>query len=312
MIDRLLHNNTAAKIISILLAFVLWFYITGDTRNAVSSESTRPFDRLPITVYNLPDFHVITEMEREVDIVLQGSAEDLADITLDNLDIYVDLSGFREGQHTVRVRSSVPPDIKIQKLSPSSITVVIEEVVTSQMEVIPVLKGEPGEGLIAGEVTVEPQNVLVKGTRNVLSQVNEVVVMIDVDGAVSEIKGAFPVTALDAQGREVDGVEIEPEEVEVYVDVQLPEAEFFIEVVWEGELPEGLEVKEVSVEPKIVTLSGLRENLEMLETVKTFPVNLTDREESFSYEVDLEVPQGTSLKKDSKILVNVVIGTADE
>ena len=312
MIDRLLHNNTAAKIISILLAFVLWFFITGDTRNAVSSESTRTFDRLPITVYNLPDFHVITEMEREVDIVLQGRSEDLADITPDNLDIYVDLSGFREGQHTVRVRSSVPPDIKIQKLSPSSITVVIEEVVTSQMEVIPVLKGEPGEGLITGDVTVEPQNVLVKGTRNVLFQVNEVVVMIDVDGAVSEIKGDFPVTALDAQGREVDGVEIEPEEVEVYVDVQLPEAEFSIEVVWEGELPEGLEVKEVSVEPKTVTLSGLRENLEMLETVKTLPVNLTDREESFSYEVYLEVPQGTSLKKESKILVNVVIGTADE
>lgn len=312
MIDRLLQNSTAVKIISIFLAFVLWFYIAGDTRNAVTSEPSRTFERLPIAVYNLADFHIISEMEKEVDIILQGRSEDLAAITQDNLDIYVDLSGLREGEHVVRVRSSVPPDVKIQKISPSTVTVVIEEVITSQMEVMPVMMGEPGEGLITGEVTVEPQYVLLEGTRSILSQVNEVLVMIDVEGADSEFRRAYPVTAIDTQGREVKGLVMDPEVVEVYVDVHEPEAEFSIEVVWEGELPEGLEVKEVAVKPKTVFLTGLQEVLDILETVKTFPINLTDQEESFTYEVDLDVPQGTSLKNDSKILVNVVIGTAEE
>ncbi len=312
MIDRLLQNNTAAKIISIFLAFILWFYITGDTRDPGPMESSRTFDRLPIAVYNLADFHAITEMEREVDIVLRGTSEDLANITPDNLDIYVDLSGLGEGEHTVRVRTSIPPDVKIQNISPSSITVVIEEIVTSQLDVIPVLMGEPGEGFITGEVTVEPQYVMVKGTRNVLSQINEVVVMIDVEGAVEPVRQSLPVTALDAQGREIDEAEIEPEEVEVNVDILLPEAEFPIEVVWEGELPENFEIKEVSKEPNRVTLSGLGEILDSIEAVETLPIDLTGREESFTYEVELELPEGTSIKNDSKIVVNVVIGTVEE
>lgn len=312
MIDRLLQNNTAAKIISIFLAFILWFYITGDTRNAVPLESSRTFDRLPIAVYNLADFHVITEMEREVDIVLRGASEDLANITPENLDIYVDLSGLGEGEHTVRVRTSIPPDVRIQDISPSSINVVIEEIVTSQLEVIPVLMGEPGEGFITGDITVEPQYVMVEGTRNVLSQINEVVVMIDLEEAVEPIRDSFPVTALDAQGREIEEVETEPEAVEVSVDILLPEAEFPIEVVWEGELPEGFEIVEVSVQPRRLTLSGLREILDAIEAVKTLPIDLTDREESFTYEVEPELPEGTSIKNDSKIVVNVVIGTVEE
>ncbi len=312
MIDRLLQNNTAAKILAIFLAIMIWLYVTGGSRDAASLESSRPFARVPVVVHNLAEYHVITDMEWEVDLIVRGSSEALAEIAPDELEIFVDLSGLREGEHVVQVKSIAPPDLRLQKITPSRITVVIEEIITSQMEVIPVLIGEPLEGFLAGEVTVEPQNVLIKGSRSQHSLVDEILVIISVDGNNSDINKRYPLKVVDGQGREVEGLEIQPAEVDVYVNVHLPEAQFPIEVVFEGELPDGLEIIEVTVQPQNVFLIGPKAILEDIGTVKSLPVSLKDREVSFTYEGELEVPPGTSLKTDGNILVNVVIGTADE
>ncbi len=312
MIDRLLQNNTAVKILAVFLAVILWVYITGDTRNVSSFDSTRTFVRMPVSCYQLSEFLEVVEMLNEVDVTVRGRPEALAALTPDDLELFVDLRGLRKGEHVLPIKGRVSSEVKIDKIFPAKITVVIDEVITRQIEVKPVINGEPAAGLITSDVIIEPLHVVVKGTSGKLSQVEEVWVIIDVEGAEEGIKKTVPAAAVNSEGQEVTGLELMPEEVEVYVHIRYPEKEIPVQVIMSGELPEGFEIMEIQVQTETVILTGLQGLLDEVEVIKTLPVDLSERQETFSTEVEFEVPEGTSLKNGAKVIITVVIEPVEE
>ena len=313
MIDRLLQNNHAVKILSIFLAFVIWLYIAGDTRTFSEFESsTRHCIKIPVEYHNLSEYLEVVEMTEEVDITVRGQSEDLAQLMPDDLEIYVDLRELREGEHKLAVRGEAPSGIKIEKIFPSEVKVEIDEVITRQMEIKPIISGEPADGMVVDDIQLEPSNVIVKGTSNNLFKVEEVWAVIDVEGETGDITKTVTFKTVDRVGREVTGLELTPEEVEVSVNIDYAKKEVPVEASLKGDLPKGLTIKEVKAQPETVVLSGLKERLKEIEVIETLEIDLKGREKTFTKEIELDIPEGTSLETDTSISVMVLIGSIDE
>ena len=313
MIDRLLQNNTAVKILSIILAFILWLYIAGDTTGAPGFDLTRDFIRgVTVETYNLAGNLEIADMVEEVDVAVQGPSERLVGLTPDDLEIYLDLGGLRGGEHQVKVRGNAPYGVEIENIYPSQIQVTIDEIITRQMEVTPQLEGEPAEGYVISYVQVEPESILLEGASRILVNVEELWAVVNISELEEDSDLTVPLKPVDDTGEEITGIEITPSEVEVFVKVDYLEKEVPVEVNIEGELPEGLEIKSIEVEPERVVLLGDEELLDEVNKVKTAVLELSDKEETFSQEIELEVPQGTSLEIEPRASVMVVIGPVEE
>ncbi len=312
MIDRLLQNNTFVKILSVFLAFVIWLFITGDTRTFSEYDSTRPFIKIPVEYHHLAEYLEVVEMTEKVDVTVRGQFEDLDRLMPDDLEIYIDLRDLREGEHLVAVQGEVPPEIKIENISPDKVKVVIDEVITQQMEAKPVISGKPAEGMIVEDVQLEPPNVIVKGTSSNIFKVEEVWAVVDVEEEEGDINRTVPLKAVDRMGGEVTDLELTPEEVEVFVNIDYARKEVPVEVSLKGDLPEGFTIKEVEVQPESVLLSGSKERLEEIEVIETREVELSGREGTFAEEIELHVPEGTSLEWDKRVSVVVLIESIDE
>jgi|GEM_PF-2214530 len=313
MIDRLLQNNTAVKILSIILAFILWLYIAGDTTGAPGFDLTRDFIRgVTVETYNLAGNLEIADMVEEVDVAVQGPSERLVGLTPDDLEIYVDLGELRGGEHQVKVRGNAPYGVEIENIYPSQIQVIIDEIITRQMEVTPQLEGEPVEGYVISDVQVEPESILLEGASRILVNVEELWAVVNISELEEDSNLTVPLKPVDDTGEEITGLEITPSEVDVFVKVDYFKKEVPVEVNIEGELPEGLEIKSIEAEPERVVLLGDEELLEEVNKVKTAVLDLSDKEETFFQEIELEVPQGTSLEIEPRASVMVVIGPVEE
>ncbi|RQD76987.1 MAG: hypothetical protein D5R97_03325 [Candidatus Syntrophonatronum acetioxidans] len=238
--------------------------------------------------------------------------EKLVDLTPDDLEVYVDLRGLRGGEHQLTVKGSAPQGVIIDSIYPSQVQVIIDEVITRQMEVTPRLEGEPAEGYVISDVQVEPDSILLEGASRKLVNVEELLAVANVSGIEEDLSITVSLKPVDAHGEEITGLEITPEEVALNVRVYLPEKEVPVEVNMEGELPEGLEIKNIEIDPERVVLSGKEEVLEEIHKVKTVILDLSGEGETFSREIELEVPQGTSLDIEPRVSLMVVIGPVEE
>lgn len=307
MIDSLLQNNTAVKIFSVFIAFIVWLYISGDSGNMAELGGSRTFIRVPVTCENLEDYMKIVETTGEVDVNVRGEPEDLADLTPDELNLYVDLGGLREGAHLLTVKGEPPAGVRIHNISPNKINVVIGEIITRQMEVKAILNGDLDPDYIITGVQLEPSTVIVQGTRAVLSLLEELWGIIDVDGVDTSLRKSIQVMAVNRGGEKLEGLEINPGEVDARVEVNYPEREVAVEVVFSGELPPGFEAGEVALNPDLVTLVGPGRTLEEIDKLQSVPVDLTGREESFYTSLEIQLPQGTSLRGISRPTARVEI-----
>lgn len=312
MIDRLLQNNTAVKIISIVLAFILWLYIAGDTTGAPGFETTRPFIRVPVKIYNIADYLEIVDMVDEVDVTVRGPSEKLVGLTPDDLEMYLDLAGLGAGDHQLRVKGSAPQGVQIDSIYPSQVQVVIDEIITRQMEISPRLEGEPAEGYVISEVIIDPDNVILEGGSRKLVYVEEVWAVVDISQVEEDFSKTVELLPVDGKGERLEGLEISPENVEVFIGVHYPEKEVPVEVNFEGELPQGLEIEGIEIDPERVFLHGKEELLEEIQGIKTLPLDLSEREGTFSREIELEVPQGVSVEGDPRVTVMVMIRSVEE
>ncbi|WP_155319503.1 CdaR family protein [Desulfosarcina alkanivorans] len=89
----------------------------------------------------------------------------------------LDLSGMREGTHTIRVHQAdveLPKGVALQKLLTPSLTVRLETVSLKTVGVVAVLEGNPATGFAVAAVTLKPDHIVLKGTAAMLAGIDTV------------------------------------------------------------------------------------------------------------------------------------------
>jgi YbbR domain-containing protein len=174
MSDRLaslLTQNIGTKVISVVIALVLWIVVLGSRNVEMTKE-------VPVEVITPADIVPSNEIPEKIAFRLAGPKAFLRAI-LDRREdpIRVNLSGAKPGLVTYRFFSDnirVPIGVKVLSINPTAVLIKLEHLKRKDVPVRVELRGIPPEGYRLGKTEVKPTVVTIKGAETRVDGITEV------------------------------------------------------------------------------------------------------------------------------------------
>jgi len=185
-----LGKNLPLKVLSIVLAVFLWFFITRGQGGEIMEISLG----VPVELHNLPpEMEVMRGPVERVDVRMSGPRRVVSKVSQMGLYVPLDLNGAAEGETTFELFSSdikVPERVTVTRVSPSSVTVLLERTVKKSVGIVVPVEGTPMKGFKAQDPVVTPESMEIRGPRSLLAGVKNLkTAPVSVEGANEDIKG---------------------------------------------------------------------------------------------------------------------------
>ena len=168
---KLLTENWTLKIISLILALLLWMFIMGERRLEVGY-------RVPLELQNIPkSLMIANEVPSMVDVRVSGPRTLQMKVSPNDISIIVDLSDLKPGLTTFKrleERLNLPSGLQVTRLSPSFIDLKLERIKQKLVPVKIALTGEPMTGFKVASVKAVPNEVMIEGAETELKSVSKV------------------------------------------------------------------------------------------------------------------------------------------
>lgn len=158
----LILENLGIKIASLIFAIILWFFVMSRGKTEVSFEAPLEFRNIP------QNLELVGEPNKSVDVWVQGQESSLRGLKGDEVKAIIDLSGAKEGESNYYISPEeikVPFNLKVVRISPSSLKIHLDRVITKTVEVKPTIIGKPAPGFRLKKVEINPTYVRVEGAR---------------------------------------------------------------------------------------------------------------------------------------------------
>jgi YbbR domain-containing protein len=177
------------------------------------------------------------------------------------------------------------------------------------------VRGTPPTGYQAQTPVVDPFEVTLVGPESLVDRVQEVRVSLDISGTSDTITRAMTPTAVDADGRVVSGVTINPATVTVTQPITLLGGFRYVIVraVSIGQVANGYRLTNIFVSPVGVVAFSADPQLvnDLPGYIETEPLDLSGADNDFEALISLALPDGVSVVGDSKVLVQVSIAAIE-
>jgi YbbR domain-containing protein len=315
-IARFIAGNLGWILASLALALVIWLAARMET-NPVEQDEIANVDvsvRLPegYILGSPPEPDSVTAVVRaersEWDLLLPSDILVTADLR-DEVD--------RPGEYRAVLEAEVvaPLHGQVVALRPSSIVFQVDERAEERLPIQVVVSREPPLGYTyPRNLTCEQTEVLVSGSQARVDEVARVEARLNLSDDRNPITKTVNLTAVRENGQSVrTDIELTPASVECTIDIQVREGVTPVEVLPDrggtnpprGYIFEGY----ADIEPATVGVTGDQDAiLGMNQVVKTAPIDLSERTETFTTELPLVLPEGVSLVTENQLVrVTVLI-----
>jgi YbbR domain-containing protein len=215
--DKFLRSNNFARFLALFLAIILWLFVTGD-KITRTTPSLKVWQDVPLRVENLNQDYVVTEIPEAVDITLEGLPDAFAELPIQEIDAFVDLSGKEPGNHLVRVQGRPPRGLSLVLIEPEQVRIVIEAYFSEDFPVEIEFLGEPATGWELDTYSVLPEVVLVGAPESIFEQINQVKLLIDLTDMLLVESTELEPIAYDEEGNLVRGIAVDPSLVTVRLE----------------------------------------------------------------------------------------------
>lgn len=303
----LLQKDLTVKILSTLLAIILWFQVTNDEM----SGQRRVFEGVPVEVQNLDPSLAISEGEGAptVRLTVQGGQSALNRLASKDILAAVSLRGASAGTSQYRVEISLPKGLSLVEVTPPFVTLRLEPKTSREVSVRVQASGEPGEDFQNGTPLLSQHKVTVEGAKSKVESVSYVFGWADIKGAVQDVRRTVDLIPIGPQGKEVGGLDIRPGTIEVKVPIMVlpPGKTIPVNPRVVGLPALGYKVKSVAVEPIQVKVRGPTDRVAAVKGVETAVIDLKGSAVSLRQEVDLIPPSGAFLLQPAKAVVSIEI-----
>jgi YbbR domain-containing protein len=180
-------------------------------------------------------------------------------------------------------------------------------------------KGSPADGFAVKDTTVTPNVVTVEGPASIVKTIDHVSAVADVDGISEDVTEKVVPILYDSDNNEINTTRLTLSTTTVNVSVTMESVKTVpIEVSdpTSGQLPSGVTIDSITVDPDEASLVGDAENLNQISKIE-IPFSVLDvssNDESFSTTIDITsyLPEGVSLSDDTKSKVTVKVNYKTE
>jgi YbbR domain-containing protein len=302
-IDNLFSSRAFLKVFSLVLAFFLWFYVTGDSNTDV----VRSY-RLALQLRNVPSGVTIQLPSREVEVQVAANRF-LASNIIPEKDIvcYVDLQGLEPGRHTLPVKISLSTGLQLITVNPSTVDLRLEKSAERAIPVTPELPQLP-DGYALRSVIVSPSQVIVRGTESDVKRITGAVVVPSLADLLANEKISLKVM-LEPQSQEWSSVTVIPDRVDFQAEVDIvkikKEVPIFVPI--EGEPHPDYIVTSILTTPGNVILEGSKVTLNGISSITTKSLNISGIKEDMEAQLPISVPKGINVLGDKSVTVKVTL-----
>jgi YbbR domain-containing protein len=168
-------KNLGLKITSLLLAFVVWFIVSGTRREQVRQRTVTA----SLSLVGLPaDLVITTDVRSSVAVRVRGRISDLRSLVSQSLEASADLSQITKGGDvavTLRPQNiNVPEGIEVVDIVPNKVRFTIEKLGERWVSIRPFLVGDPPTGYLVGQAVAYPDRARIEGPLSQISKRTEV------------------------------------------------------------------------------------------------------------------------------------------
>jgi YbbR domain-containing protein len=300
-------HNWPLKLAAVVLATLLYgvFVITQDSRqipvNVRIEADNQPRDL--VLVSNLGDIRGIRYL----------APEDVGEVNEQDFKATVDLSSVTPRTGSVVLGVTVRPiDSRIRVISwePRQISVTIDrKIARANIPVEVVRDGTVPTGLDVRQPQLDDQAVEVSGASADVDQVDHVEAHVQIEPTGLDIDRQVDLIPVDAQGATLQQVDVEPSSTRVRIAVIENGQTRSVKVAptITGEPAPGFEIKDVHVDPVVVTIEGDGEQLASITSAETAAISLAGATEDITRIVDLALPTGVLPVGSGQVRVSVTL-----
>lgn len=296
----MLKNKSVVKMISVVLAIVLWAYVIGEVNPTVK----KTVSDIPVELTNtetLADRDLALQGDEEyfATVVVEGARSELNELRVADIHITADMYGYGLGENHVSLDVTLPDGISLEELKTPEITVTLERLEEKSLPVTVDFAGEPGENLEPSYSYTVPAEVEVRGAESVIAKVAEVRVQLDVNDLSEtwEIYSEVP-TAWSKDGKLIKNVTISAQSVEVEA-VMFHTKQVPLELKVTGTPDDKYGDADISI-PKEVVVKGSAYTLERVTSISADSIDISDVKKNCTVKVVPHLPGGVELAEESK------------
>ena len=169
---RFITKNPTIKVISLILAIILWVFVKSKSGGEVGLV-------VPLEFYRVPANLIVTHVTDEaINVRITGSVLQLQRLPTREMRARIDLSRARPGTNSFDIlpdNFNISKTLDITQINPSSVKVELDHVIEKMIHVKPVVQGKPARGYRVSKITVDPPYINMEGARGQLTGLKEVV-----------------------------------------------------------------------------------------------------------------------------------------
>ena len=162
IIRNLIVRNWGLKLLSLLLAFILWLSLIPEEKTFSEKTLTIPLETL-----NTPaDMELVEKPDPTVDVTIRAANRMINQISAANVFAKLNLSAatvFQQEYPLNETMISIPPGAEVVRISPTKVRLKLERTKEVMLDIAPTVIGQAKEGYGVSKIEVVPPRVLVKG-----------------------------------------------------------------------------------------------------------------------------------------------------
>jgi YbbR domain-containing protein len=290
--------------LSFLAALALWGFVT-----VTQNPEDRKIYEIPIDVKNMPVDAVIIDANGQIQqtlgtiqVEVWAAKNTLSKLRDGDIEAVVDLTNATAALQKVPiVVTSARNDIGYMtfKYSVQSLDVRVDMLKTITVPVVINSQqfSSPGIGVevLAPTIPLAQQTVSVYGPQTLIKRIKEARVNVDINGSVTaSYTNSLPVALIDSADKPINGLTITPDKVDVSIEIKqkIGAKEVVVLPRVTGFVAAGFRLREVRVNPLLVSITGSSQILEKTNSVQTLPIDINNLTKSVSRTVEIDFPEG--------------------
>ena len=307
-------ENLGTFALALLLAVVVWAV-------AVNEENPNEEKLFPTTVkvgpVNLPENLILVEQSiTQTAVTIRAPRTVWDTLVAGQIHVTADLAGLPPGEHVIALRAQLDVPIgQMTKLNPATIRVTLENRATRELPVSVEQVGEPARGYEAGHFDLSTLTAVVSGPASAVDRVSKLTATISLEGLKTDLQKDVALGLVDASGKPVAGVSLEPASVQVKVPITQKQGfrDVAVTIDRTGQVAAGYRITNITVAPPVITVSSSDpQRVEALPGfVKTQTLDLTGASDDIVVRLPLALPEGVSVEGEPSVQVQVNIAAIE-
>ena len=314
LIDRVFFSTRYLGLFALLLACLAYFVATYDSSGNVLS-SSKVLSNVTINArYNSETFE-LSGLPSACEIVITGEAASVNNAASKKGYCQIDLEGYTEGTHTIKMNAVGYGDNVSTIVSPSEVTITLKKKTTRQFDLSYdfINQNQMDSRYILGEPSFsQGTKINIRASQDTLNSIALVKALIDVSNQTTDFEIDAPLVAYDRNGQAVSA-EIVPSSITASVKISSPSAEVPIRLNPIGQVPVGLAIDTAQIIDHQTTRIYAPEYI--LNNISEVYVNfdMSTVTENVDKEIMLPVtlPSGVSASDVTVVNVRVTLSTVD-